>query len=385
MRIPPLPLPRRALLARSLGAVGVGVVKQAPDTHQESARGHGPRSVEARGLSGGAPPADQTEGFSLLGVHSHAAAQPTADGRVLAALEPWRGRLYIGYGDYGANTGPIHVVAFDPGRGAFTDSLLTVNSEAIYNFRALGEHLYAPAIDPKREGSYAFAAAGPDGVWRDVPAPGVDARHAFDVATLAGDDLWVVGSSGAEAVAWRSLDGGSTWTETLVEPPESHMPGDFARFYFAGTLNRELYVQAHDYSGGPHVHSRVFNGEEWRAGPDLLGPRRAIGWRPIAFAGYLVYASWPKLLEGHLMLFDGRSSVDTGRALYDLAAGDGALWILDPKGAIWRTTDPRSWRVVSDAPPGSRSLAILDGYLFIGTSASELYRSRRPIATGAGC
>ncbi len=48
--------------------------------------------------------------FVSLGKNPFAAAQPTPVGRYLHTLEGWRGELYMGYGDYDENTGPIEVV-----------------------------------------------------------------------------------------------------------------------------------------------------------------------------------------------------------------------------------------------------------------------------------
>jgi len=84
--------------------------------------------------------------WQLLGVHPQAAAQPTPTGRALVTLFPWHGRLYVGYGDYQANTGPIEVTAWDPARNRFA-SYHSSDTEAIYNYRAIGDALYAPATD----------------------------------------------------------------------------------------------------------------------------------------------------------------------------------------------------------------------------------------------
>src|SRR5882757_8768424 len=57
--------------------------------------------------------------WELLGVHAQAAAQPTKTGNALITLCPWHSRLYVGYGDYQENTGPIDVTAWDPAKHSF--------------------------------------------------------------------------------------------------------------------------------------------------------------------------------------------------------------------------------------------------------------------------
>src|SRR5262245_22692826 len=46
-------------------------------------------------------------------------SQATPTGRTIATLVAFRGRIYAGYGDYGANTGPISICGFDPASAQF--------------------------------------------------------------------------------------------------------------------------------------------------------------------------------------------------------------------------------------------------------------------------
>src|SRR5689334_2349445 len=85
--------------------------------------------------------------FDLVAVHPEVALQTTYYGDHIATLKPFNGRLYAGYGDYGANTGPIAVRAYDPTLGAFTDPMLSSATEAIYIYRNINGNLYAPNID----------------------------------------------------------------------------------------------------------------------------------------------------------------------------------------------------------------------------------------------
>src|SRR5688572_31689862 len=73
--------------------------------------------------------------FITIGTHPGATAQNTNTGKQIATLFPWNGKLFAGYGDYGANTGPIDIYAFDPDSQSFT-FVWEANTEAIYNYRA---------------------------------------------------------------------------------------------------------------------------------------------------------------------------------------------------------------------------------------------------------
>src|SRR6185295_1110008 len=146
--------------------------------------------------------------FDVVAVHPEVATQPTWTGDRIVTLKPFNGKLYAGYGDYGANTGPIEIRAFDPSLGTFTDSYLSSFTEAIYIYRALDGKPYAPNIDTRGGGAgYAVGTAGSPDTWQDVIP--VDGIHMFDMNKL-GNDLFMGGASGDDGVVWRSTDGGQT-------------------------------------------------------------------------------------------------------------------------------------------------------------------------------
>jgi calcineurin-like phosphoesterase family protein len=306
--------------------------------------------------------------FELLGVNPRAAAQPTAVGRTLHTLVGWRGQLYVGYGDWNNNTGPIWVTSWDPTVGAFRDHWLS-ETEAIYTYRAIGERLYAPAIDPHNQPIY-YAAGAP---WSDQP--GFNLVHIFDIATFTGSDLWIAGAHiEGFAVALRSLDGGATWTEMRRAP-------GFSRFYFPGVYQGKLYLQG---ANGltPAPSSLVFDGATWSDGPSLLPTPPATGWHPVEFAGRLIYRAYQLLqgAAGPLLVFDGQqvtSPLPFG--IYDFTVSGSTLFVLTTSGAVLRTRDLLSWTPVAVAPPEARSVGTLNGRLYVGTADSRLYRLVAPL------
>jgi hypothetical protein len=327
--------------------------------------------------AGGSPdrPAIPAGDFEPLAIHPEAAAQPTGAGRSVATLLGWRGRLYTGYGDIDANTGPIAVTSWDPATGAFRSHWLS-QTEAIYNYRVIGSRLYAPAMDPRGLTGTDYAVGEP---WVDRVS--ALSWHAFDMATLTGDDLWLVGQHDWDAVAWRSLDGGVTWTEALRVRSRPGPTRGLARFYFAGVHQGKLYVQAADTNGTGSA-SLAFDGRGWTDGPDLLPVPSATGWRPEAVAGRMVYrAEGPFARAGaRLLAFDGQQvSFPLTTPVHDLSVSGPELLVLTTEGAVLRTTDLESWTPVATAPAGSRSIGTVGGQLYVGTADSRLYRLRRPL------
>lgn len=320
----------------------------------------------------GAPVQTVPEGLTYVAAHPAAQFQSTQQGQILADLEVHNGKVYAGYGDYTANTGPIMVSSVDASRpdAGFTDEFLA-DTEAIYNFRVIGEDLVIPAIDPRSKAD--FVVSGP---WRQERPLG--AAHVFDTASTA-DGLWMVGSHGVDAVAWRSVDDGGTWTEALRVPPADS--STYSRFYFAGVLDGELRVQAFDARGGEQPTSLGFDGIGWHERPSMLlrGDR---GWSPEPFAGGLVYHSQGQAERGAVRFFDGSTVTTLENRALDVEVTENAVWVLRADDSVAFTRDLVSWTEIGSGPRGSSSIAADEqsGEIWIGTNAAELWQLEVPTA-----
>jgi len=333
-------------------------------------------------LVGCGKPSDRpATSWQWLGVHPQAIEQPTEVGKTLRTLCPWRGQLYLGYGDYQDNTGPIAITAWDPTTRNF-ETKHASDTEAIYTLRAIGDALYAPATDRRAHADY---AVGPP--WHDVQA--LHTAHASDMASLGGDDLWLVGSSEGRddhpdewrATAWHSIDRGAHWTIGHQRPGNG-------RYYFAATFRGALYVQG--WARQPDDHAEIFDGATWRAGPNLL-PYGGNGRHPIelstALGGELLYATretfgtaypWLNATPNQLLAFDGaRVRVAFEPPIVDFFADDREVLVLDGDGGVWQSSDLAHWTAIAGAAElHPQSLAMLDGALYIGTTDAQLYRLR---------
>ena len=333
--------------------------------------------------------------FTNVATHPDAAAQSTTTGRVLATLHPFNGKIYAGFGDYGANTGPIGIRPFDPATGTFGNRLLNSGTEAVYIYRNIDGRLYAPHIDPiagESSGGYARGtASGLTETWIDrFP---VTAVHMFDMASYGGS-LWMVGSQGNNAAVWRSTDAGATWQLSLSVAPTT---SPFIRFYGVAPYDGKLYVQRHEANST----SNVFDGTSWTDGPDLI-PGGGYMWHPENFAGKLVYMSGHAGIgSSPLYAFDGTSAQTSfwipgtggsngtsggigGIGVRDFVVHGDAVFALGSDQLIRTSTDLTTWTVFATAPAEARSLAILNDQLFLGGSNSAIYEYSQPIPEPAG-
>jgi hypothetical protein len=323
------------------------------------------------GLLLGAPSTADARRFVFKGTHPHASLQPTAVGRTVVTLQSWNGKLYSGFGDYGANTGPIAVTPFDGARFASTPEL-SADTEAIYTFRVINGKLYAPSIDTRAGSDYAVGTpVGGGASWTNPTVVG--SIHAFDIVSLTGSDLWLVGSQGFDAVVWRSLDGGTSWEKVLAVGPVSGVAGDFARFYGAGVYQGKLYVQARDFFGAAHPTSMVFDGTSWSDGPSLGTFNHA---EP--FAGRLVYhGGFHTGRPASLRTFDGvTAQVVLPSPLYDFKIVGNTIYTLATDGQVWKSRNLVTWKSLATAPPTSRSIAVFKGSVYVGGTDSSLYKLR---------
>ena len=105
----------------------------------------------------------------------------------------------------------------------------------------------------------------------------------------------------------------------------------------------------------------------------------------VVFADRLVYASKqtystprPELAAtpNRLLAFDGAVAVVAfDHELIDFFADEHQLLALDTDGVIWRTADLARWSTLAVAMNlHPRSLAVLDGAVYVGTLDSKLFR-----------
>jgi Bacterial Ig domain len=304
--------------------------------------------------------------------HPQAILQSTSDGKRLHTLKTWHDRIYAGFGDYSANTGPIALTPFNG--VSFGTQEFAADTEAIYQFREINGKLYGLSADPKSSADVVIGTYNADGTVTWVNKRFVGTTHAFDIFTLTGNDLWIVGSQGVYAKAWRSLDGGVTWQESLsVANINTTRTDDFARFYGAIVQNGKVYVQARDFYGSVHPTSKVFDGQSWSDGP-YIGDFNTSD----TFAGQNVFhGSFHVGFYDSLSKFDGTKAINVAPTyIYNYTIDGDTLYTLagDGMGTVYKTKDLVNWTKLGATTSVARSIAVLNGEIYIGGSDGAIYK-----------
>lgn len=294
---------------------------------------------------------------TLLGSHPTISTLWATTGRIVNSLEIHGGKVYMAYGDYSRNSGPTEVAYYSIA-GASFGSELTAPTEEHDRFRKIDGKLYVPRKDPNPTpgwdgvGGYATDASGS---WQNVAGP--DMIHTFDVA-LTGTDFWLVGSSflsgGATGVAYRSTDGGGSWTTE-----RTLSPGDYSRFESAVVNGGSLYLGTYL---GNEIH--VYDGSAWTTITGKVGgvPTVASG-KVFGNTGWLngsTVEAFPTAMAN--VWTDGTSAYGLSATYYVYEAVIGASSF--------------TWSEIGRLPDiYPSSIAVSGSDLYIGTATGSLYKA----------
>ena len=307
------------------------------------------------------------------------------------------GQLVAGYGDWNSNVdsfgvaaGRVGVVPLNLADGTWGD-MFYAGSEAFDVIRKIDGKLYIPTTDPSDRaatsnprGNISGYITNETGSWRFVSDGSPSNIHVLDVATLNGTDRYTAGSNtsatpgvGAGAVIKRSTDGGTTWQEST-----RGLGGSYNRFYAMASLDGKLYAREANAIGITPVS---FDGSSWEAEPNY--PCTTMDAKQLeVFNGNIVCPKLGGVIStGSLYVFDGvsaKTSVfkqNSGAMVGDLYVTDDFLYVLTTDGEIYRTNDindDSAWqRINAVVPDESRSIAVYDGYIYLGGDSGQIFKS----------
>lgn len=162
-------------------------------------------------------------------------------------LQEYKGRIYVGCGDWNMNRGPITIWSFDPATRSnsveFTKEFV-VQDESVDLFRVYGDTLYVPGTDPQESWEWGNLYTKRGGVWekmRTIP----NGLHTFDVAEWNGSFFVACGTESGGQI-YRSEDSGQHWTACERAHPMARYQG---RFWGLLPMGHELLIAGENMYG----------------------------------------------------------------------------------------------------------------------------------------
>ena len=323
--------------------------------------------------------------WRLVGTVAEAAAESTDWARQLQQVHCHAGLVFVGYGDWNANTGPSSIVSWD---GAAFTAEHAFENEANHAFRVVDGQLWALAVD-RRSSTVGYCRRGADGTWSDVevlPA----SYHVFDVAELGGTIYLAGAGDGGDGIVmvWASTDGGSTWSASLTIEGYPN-----ARAYFIAERHGRVWVHPIADELTPTATAYSNGGDGWQAEqPILTGDQ--FGSKPLCLPGGQVLLQRVHPAAGGMhttWLWDAGPVEQLGDVLStDHCQVAGRTFLLADGPQVVELVGARSGRIatrpIGYELPGAVSLTgqVERGavVLYAGTDASELWRCEVTVGVG---
>ncbi|MGL1903152.1 MAG: PQQ-binding-like beta-propeller repeat protein [Fibrobacterales bacterium] len=316
--------------------------------------------------------------------------QSTARGQQIWDLEEYRGRIYIGMGDYGGNTGPIDIVAYDPASNTFETSLNGAPTEATEYIRNINDNLYVTMTDARGWTGPAFVGVQAGSNSWQQSATLSSTAHTFDVTEFGGRIYvttgdWQDGGShpGATVPAnetarvYSSGDFGNTW--------QLEVASNLVRFYHIGSDATTIYTCGN--GGSYYKKDGVWNGVSTSGNfrpVTLNGTMRMI---PADDGASLYKLSGSALVAAESKPFTADNFFANNISYSDTDLPYEVFWMLgSPAGStaveIYATTDFVTWVPIAQfTDQGANAsiyqsfvrVAYYDNTLYLGTTNGHLY------------
>lgn len=319
------------------------------------------------------------------------AEQSTTRGRCIGSLAPFGARVYLGYGDYSDNTGPISAVAYDVRETRFIVGS-ALSTEELLDFQTHAGYLFAADLDPRGHEALGsvFRLGQTDG-WHTMPEI-AGAVHTFGMAEY--DGQLYVGTGSIDAGIARiaaSDDAGQSWHDAHTTQSQA---GEFTRYTHLGATRSELFASGRVYGAVTRPFAYFLENGAWQ---ELAG---------VPSDGFLI----PLSLSDELFML--RFSADRGKggAHLDTYQREGVqltlvdpfpsgehlvnwsvetrgselpkrAWILSTQGAaqaVYAAEQPTQWDLVIELPEldnadSFTSITYLDNTVYLGTKAGAFF------------
>ncbi|MFZ3102543.1 MAG: hypothetical protein WA131_01425 [Desulfitobacteriaceae bacterium] len=154
-------------------------------------------------------------------------------------MQVYNGRIYLGSGDCGKNSGATPVIYYDPATKNFATQF-KVDEEQIDQYKVLNGKLYIPGTDATESWDFGNFYTMDNDKWtkfRTVP----NANHVWDMAFFNGQLYAATGTSKpGKGELLKSTDMGKTWVSQVPQDKRFYAINDWVTSLFE--LNNNLYA-----------------------------------------------------------------------------------------------------------------------------------------------
>jgi len=297
----------------------------------------------------------------------------------------YKGRIYIGSGDWGDNQGPIDIWSFGPSEDAKTritfTKEFTVDGESVERFRSYAGRLLVPDIDPKESWEFGNLYIKENGGWfkrRTIP----NSIHVFDVAYFDGK-LYVTTGTKQGAGLYESNNWGVTWTRYIADEVAFYDE----RYFEMAILGDMLLVTT---VSAKHI-CRFKDGKLERLAISLF-PGETMRWllpyRLTPFAGGILYTfrgpgeNTPKPLFFLNDLEQGALVVQQFQRerVQDIIVRSAVCYVLTSRSsdngydnAVYQSADMKKWTLIAkfNTKAIAYSLERMDGVFYVGLASPD--------------
>jgi hypothetical protein len=248
-----------------------------------------------------------------------------------------------------------------------------IPSDALWSNRVVNDELWAIVTDPEIGADPDAVIVTADGSFRTLSGGlSLYPWHLFDAIAFNGR-TYIAGAYRTQAKdgtagqswaqVWRNdtrADGAAIWPASLTVKSNY-------RTYGLGIIGSTLYAML---AGG--AVRKTNDGVTWTTAPGAVSSAAN---NVTPFMGGLVYLyGWPANGAQSLMKYDGSKAINYG-GVNAFCVVDGDVLYALVGSTVRRTYNLTDWDTVcTDPPTNGRSLAVMDGALYVGTADSHVWR-----------
>jgi len=301
----------------------------------------------------------------------------TATGKTISTLTLFNGKLFMGYGDYGANQPPnCHLLGWDIATGVVVD-YGSLNTVAVLDMNVVNGQLAVPYTDAS-VGSYPNAAFLDTSGNLSVVGNDLLAWHVYGSASFGGkryisgawadpnppnNNAYGIWRDDGPGVGWMRWSGGNPTFEPNSYLGTQRSTTILYRVHGLFVLGSTLYA---GFGNGTILKTTTGALGSWTTAAGGVGRMK----RPVVIGSEAFYGNNDPPFAGQLYKHTGTAQTQLVSVIYDHTLGtDGNLYYLDTSMNIKNLAGT----TVETAPANSRCIAYVNGVWYAGTTASHLW------------